>query len=157
MGLRIPIIHILPNSCTITVNILYYNTKNMMSIENWNSNWNTLRKKHIITSTNISKNLPGSGSLSYTTPTLQRSAELASKDGASSWLTPIPLNQYGFTLHKKKHFMMPSACAMAGLHHTQPRFVSAVAKHSPLVTHCHAASMSRKHTELMSSGSEKVI
>ena len=33
-------------------------------------------------------------------PALQRSAELASEDGTSSWLTAIPLNQYGFTLHK---------------------------------------------------------
>ena len=33
-------------------------------------------------------------------PALQRSAELATEDGASSWLTAIPLDQYGFTLHK---------------------------------------------------------
>ena len=34
-------------------------------------------------------------------PALQRSAELATEDGASSWLTAIPLDQYGFTLHKR--------------------------------------------------------
>ena len=32
--------------------------------------------------------------------TLQRSVELATETGASNWLTTIPLDRYGFTLHK---------------------------------------------------------
>ncbi len=33
-------------------------------------------------------------------PALQRSSELASIDSTSSWLTPIPLDEYGLTLDK---------------------------------------------------------
>ncbi len=33
-------------------------------------------------------------------PTLQRSIDLASERGASSWLTSLPLERHGFTLHK---------------------------------------------------------
>ena len=33
-------------------------------------------------------------------PTLQKSVELATETGASNWLTTIPLDRYGFTLHK---------------------------------------------------------
>ena len=32
--------------------------------------------------------------------TLQRAMELASEKGASSWLTALPLAEFGFSLHK---------------------------------------------------------
>ena len=49
-------------------------------------------------------------------PPLQRSAELASGDDTSSWLTAVPLDQMALPF-TKEHFVIPSACAMSGPHH----------------------------------------
>ena len=45
---------------------------------------------------------------------LQCSMELASEKGASNWLSALPLEKYGFALHKGAFHAMLYAFAMAG-------------------------------------------
>ena len=45
---------------------------------------------------------------------LQRSMELASEKGASNWLSALPLEKYGFVLHKGAFRVMLYAFAKAG-------------------------------------------
>jgi len=47
--------------------------------------------------------------------TLQRAVTLAQEKDASSWLTMLPVQEYGFSLHKTT-FKMPLLEDMAGCH-----------------------------------------
>ena len=45
--------------------------------------------------------------------------DLAQEMGASSWLTSLPLEEFGFSLHKGA-LGMPLPCGMADIPHTPP-------------------------------------
>jgi len=52
--------------------------------------------------------------MEQTSPSLKRALKLVSEQGASNWLTVLPVQKHGFTLHKKV-FLMPLLCGMVGI------------------------------------------
>ena len=68
--------------------------------------------------------------------TLKRSMELAQEKGASDWLTSLPIQEFGFALHKGA-FQDALSLSYSWQPSGVPQLVHA-ANNCQLITHCHA-------------------